>query len=156
MIHTNRGQRIDTIFILIIFCVFAISVLMALMFSAGVYKNVIEMTNDGFTDNSILSYIWTKVKNSDEAGRIYVGEFEGLPTLYFEEEFGGIKYRTAVYQYDGWVCELFCEADLDFHPDNGAQIIKLDNLTFSELEEGLIKVSSGGRNLLLFPRARGR
>jgi hypothetical protein len=125
---------------------------MVLMLGASTYENVAAMSRNGYTDHSILSYIWTKVKNSDDAGQVYVGEFHGLSALYIEEEFGQIQYLTVVYQYNGWIYELFCEMGLEFLPEDGAQIIKHDNLTFSESEKGLIKVSSGEKSLLIFPR----
>ena len=152
MIHTNRGHRIDTIFVLIVFCVFAVSVLMVLVLGAKTYENVTTISREGYSDRPVLSYIWTKVKNGDEAGSVYIGEFHGSSALYIEEEIAQILYRTAVYQYDGWVCELFSEADLEFSPEDGVQIIKLDDLSFENLENGLIKVSSSGGSLLIFPR----
>jgi hypothetical protein len=152
MIHMNRGHRIDTIFVLLIFCVFAISVLMVLMLGANTYENVTKMTRDGREDLSVLSYIWTKVKNYDDAGCIYIGDFNGISALYIEEVYGETIYYTAVYQYDDWLYELFCEFGVDLFPEDGSPIIRLDDLTFTEYKGGLIEVSSGNRNLLIFPR----
>ena len=158
MIHKNREHRIDTIFVLIIFCVFAVSVLMVLVLGASTYEKVTEMSRDGYTDRSVLSYIWTKVKNSDESGMIYIGDFHGLSALYIEEyvkeELGDTLYQTAIYQYNGWVYELLSEEGLEFYPEDGSQIIRLDDLKFQELENGLIKVSSEDRSLLIYPRSR--
>jgi len=134
---------------MIIFCVFAISVLIVLVLGANTYESVTVLSREGYTEHSILSYIWTKVKNSDNVGRVYVGEFHGLSALYIEEEIGKIEYSTTVYQYNGWIYELFCEKGLEFNPEDGAKIIKFDNLTFKELEYGLIKVSSGISDLLI-------
>ena len=150
--YKNRRRRIDTVFVMIIFCVFAVSVLMVLMLGASVYENVAAMSRDGYTDHSILSYIWTKVKNSDDAGRIYVGEFYGAPALFIEEEYGQIQYITTIYEYNGWIYELFYEMGLDFLPEDGAQIAEHGSLTFYTYENGLIKVSSDAKDLLIFPR----
>jgi len=125
---------------------------MVLMLSANTYETVTKMSREGYADRSVLSYIWTKVKNSDNAGQIRVGVFHGLSALYIEEDIEQTPYQTVVYQYNGWVYELFCEADLDFHPKDGSQIIRLDDLSFEDLDNGSIKVSSGGKNLLMFPR----
>jgi len=152
MLHSNRGHRIDTIFVLIIFCVFAVSVLMVLMLGASTYEHVTAMSREDYAGRAVLSYIWTKVKNSDDVGKVHIGEFHGLPALYIDEEIGQMRYRTAVYRHDGWVCELFYEADLEFYPEAGSQIISIDDLTFEQLESGLIKVSSGTGSLLIFPR----
>jgi hypothetical protein len=152
MIKTTGGQKIDTIFVLIIFCVFALSVLMVLMLGASVYSNMTDITRTGQDERTLLSYVWTKVKNGDDAGSIYVGEFCGLPALCFDEEYGELQYQTAIYHYDGWVYELFYEKGYDFSPEDGVQIMEIDDLRFEEYERGLIKVSSGANSMLVSPR----
>jgi hypothetical protein len=153
MIKSARGNsRIDTIFVLIIFCVFAISVLLVLMLSAEMYKKMTDISREGYDDRTGLSYIWTKVKNNDNAGKIHIGDFNGVPALCFDEEFSDVIYTTRVYFYDGWIMELFSEADIDFLLEDGAQIIQLDDLVFEEFSSGLIRVSSGGNSLLISPR----
>lgn len=159
MMRATRTTRIDTIFVLIIFCVFAISVLMVLMLGASIYKNMSDISREGYDDRTGLSYIWTKVKNNDEEGAIYIGRFGGSPALCFEEViyddmYGSTTYLTRVYFYNGWICELFSDAELDFLPEDGEQIIKIDDLTFAELDNGMIKVISGGNSILISPRGR--
>jgi len=153
MLKTVRGQRIDTVFVLIVFCVFAISVLMVLMLGANTYSHITEMSREDHAERTALSYIWTKVRNSDEGGNIQIVDFNGLPALYIGEEAGGIQYRTLIYHYDGWVFELFSEADLEFEPIDGVKTIMTEFLLFEELDHGLIRVSAGGRSLLISPRS---
>jgi len=147
-----KGQRIDTIFVLIIFCVFAVSVLMILMFGASIYKNINAMSRDGHAERTALSYIWTKAKNGDDAGKVYVGDFRGLPALCIDEEIFGTTYRTSVYFYDGWIYELFSETSLDFLPEDGTRVIEVTGVSFEELGHGLIRVSAGAKHLLIYPR----
>jgi len=149
MMRRVRGQKIDTVFVLIIFCVFAISVLMVLMLGASIYQNVNDLTQEGHNERLVLSYIWTKVKNDDEAGRISVGSFHGYAALFFDEEFDGITYRTMIYHYDGWVYELFSEKDLGFYPEDGKQILRIGELGFEELDNGMLRISSGDAYLLI-------
>jgi len=153
MLKTVRGQRIDTVFVLIIFCVFAISVLMVLMLGANTYSSVTAMSREEHAERTVLSYIWTKVRNSDEGGNIQVTSFHGLPALFIGEEAGGVQYRTLIYHYDGWVYELFSEEDLEFDPIDGTKTIMAENLLLEELEHGLIRVTAGGRSLLISPRS---
>ena len=147
------GQRIDTVFVLIIFCIFAISVLMVLMFGASIYQNLTGMIRDGQDERAVLSYIWTKAKNDDNEGRISVGYFHGLPTLFLDEEFDRVPYRTRIYYYDGWVHELFSETELDFYPVDGTRIIEVESLDFEELDHGLIRITAGTLSLLISPRS---
>ena len=153
MTKKTRNQRIDTIFVLLIFCIFAVSVLMVLMLGAGTYKNITEVTRDGRDERAALSYIRTKAKNSDISGSILIDTFEGLPALCFDEDIDGVVYRTMIYHYDGWVYEIFSEQGLDFLPVDGARIIKIPDLSFERTEYGLIRVSSGSADLLLHTRS---
>jgi len=150
MIKSVKGQRIDTIFVLIIFCVFAVSVLMILMFGASIYKNINSMSRDGHSERTALSYIWTKAKNGDDAGSVHVGDFHGLPTLCIDEEISGTTYRTSVYYYNGWIYELFSESSLDFLPEDGTRVIEVSGISFEEFGYGLIKVSAGSKYLLIY------
>jgi len=156
MATATRGQRIDTVFVLIVFCIFAISVLTVLMLGANTYSHITEMSREDQAERTALSYIWTKIKNGDEAGSVSVGDFHGLSSLRIDEEFDGIRYRTVIYHYDGWVFELFSEADLEFYPEDGVRIIAADGLEFSALDYGLIRVSAGTRSLLISPRGAVR
>ena len=146
-------NRIDTVFVLLIFSVFALSVLMVLMLGARIYNNMTDMTREGQDERTLLSYIWTKVKNNDKAGSVYVGEFCGLSALCIDEKFDETPYRTVVYQYDGWVYELFSETGIEFLPEDGIKVMMIDDLKFEEYEYGLIKISTGETSLLLSPRA---
>jgi len=152
-------SKVDTVFVLIIFSVFALSVLMVLMLGARVYKNMTDITSENQEERTLLSYIWTKVKNGDKSGSISVGDFYGLTALCFDEDFGGTPYRTAIYQYDGWLYELFCETEMlsdpsgGFLPEDGVQVMRIDELVFENAEYGMIKVSTGTGSLLLSPRS---
>ena len=155
---TIRKRKIDTLFVLIIFSVFALSVLMVLMLGARIYSNMTDMASEGEGERTVLSYIWTKVKNGDRAGSAYVGKFNGLDALYFdseyEDEYEVVQYRTAIYQYDGWVYELFSETGLDFAPEDGVRVMRIDDdLSFENYEHGMIRVTAGTRTLLLSLRS---
>jgi len=153
MTNTIRGQRIDTVFVLIIFCVFAVSVLMVLMLGASTYGHITEMSREDSAERTIISYVWTKVKNSDEAGNVSVGDFHGLPSLFIDEQYDGVRYRTVVYHYSGWVYELFSEEGLEFLPEDGVRVTAASDLGFEAMDSGLIRVTSGTRSLLVSPRS---
>jgi hypothetical protein len=154
MRKTVRNKRGDTVFVLIIFCIFAVSVLLVLMLGASTYQNMTEISREGQTERTVLSYIRTKVKNDDDAGKVNIVDFHGLSALSFEEELGGVLYRTLIYHYDGWVYELFSEAEIDFYPDTGVRIIRINDLSFEKQEHGLLRVSAGGMSTLISPRGR--
>jgi len=149
-----QRQRTDTIFVLMVFVIFAISVLLVLMFSASVYSNVSETLRDEKDERAVLSYIWTRVRSFDEADSISVADFHGIPALFIAEEFDGARFHTIIYFYDGRLHELFSDAELDFQPIDGLPILAISDLYFSEIEYGIIRVTSGERSLLLSLRSQ--
>ena len=121
---TIRSSKVDTVFVLIIFCVFAISMLMVLMLGASIYKNMTVVSRDGYDERTTLSYFWTKLKNGDEEGRVYLGDFQGIPALCLAEVYGDTTYLTMIYKYQGKVCELFTEEGVQLDPDAGTPVTK--------------------------------
>ncbi|MCL2201816.1 MAG: DUF4860 domain-containing protein [Oscillospiraceae bacterium] len=145
-------HRIDTIFVLIIFCIFAVSVLMVLMLGASIYQNMTEISRENQEERTVLSYIRTKIRNNDENWRIYIGEFAGLPALVYDEEFDGRQFRTVIYHYNGWLYELFTEVGLELFPTDGKQIMELGGISFEECGYGMIRVTSGPKSLMIYQR----
>jgi len=156
------GKRnIDTVFVLIVFSIFAFSVLMVLMLGAGVYRNINDVSRESEQEHTALSYIWTKVKNFDTTGAVHVGDFHDSPALFIDEKIGETYYRTSIYFHNGWLMELYSEATLVFSPSDGDRIVQVESLSFQSVENSvisslgneLIEVSVNDRTLLLSPRS---
>lgn len=60
MTKAIHAQKLDTVIVLVIFCVFAASVLMVLMLSGNIYKNTAEMSNEKYSERTTLSYRWLR------------------------------------------------------------------------------------------------
>ena len=154
MKKAKNGQQIDTIFVLMIFCVFAVLVLMVLTTSGGIYQNMNDISHDGYNEKTCLSYVWSKVKTEDTAGKFSVGDFHGIPALCLKEVYDGSLYHTYIYLYDGWVREMFFEADLDFAPEDGTPVIETDTFMVEQRDHGLIEVTTDAGHLLIYPRGQ--
>ena len=152
MLKLNR--KTNTIFVMLVFLIFTISVLLVLMFSASVYRNVSDSVRENYNERTALSYIWTKVRRFDDAGSIFVGEFNGQSALFINETLGGNQFQTVLYTYDGWLRELFGSAGMSFRLADGLPLLELDHLEFVQLESGIISVTSGDMNLLISQRSQ--
>ncbi|MCL2004152.1 MAG: DUF4860 domain-containing protein [Oscillospiraceae bacterium] len=139
--------------ILVTFCVFILSVFTALILGVGAYQNITRASRSGYDERLCLSYIWTKVKTGDEAGKVYTGEFHGLPALFIDEEYGGGTHHTVIYHYDGWVYELFAEAGHDHLPRDGIPVVRNESLLPEQLGNGLIRISAGEESMVLSLRS---
>ena len=150
-----RTQKMDTVFVLMIFCIFAASVLVSLMFGGSIYKNMTDISNENYEENICLSYIWMKVKNSDESDSIYTGTFQDISVLCLDENYDGITYQTMIYLYDGWVRELFTELGYEFNLEFGEPVARAESLFFETIENGLIKATvNGSESIFIFPRSK--
>ena len=148
-----KGRRIDTVFVLFVFGIFAFSVLMVLLLGAGVYRNVNDISRDGQYRHTAMSYIWTKTRNFDDVSSISVGDFNGIPALFIDEKLGDTDYRTTIYGFDGWLYELFSEVGLGFSPQDGTRIVMAEDLAFKDAGNGLIEVTTGDLWMLITPRS---
>ena len=150
----NFNRKTNTIFVMLVFLIFTVSVLLVLMFSASVYRNVSDSVRENYNERTALSYIWTKVRRFDEAGSISVGEFNGQSALFIREVLGGNMFETVLYSYDGWFRELFRSVGVEFRSSDGLPLLELDSLEFVWFDNGIISVTSGDMNLLISPRSR--
>ena len=151
MLKATRGHRIDTIFVLLIFSVFAVSILIVLMLGASIYQNIAEMSEEGADERLALSYVWTKVKKSNDAGVIYVSNFDGDSALIIDEAIGDRYFQTIIYHENGWLFELFSEKDFGMDRSDGSRVLRVDHLEFEAADYGLIKAISGNRTLFIYP-----
>jgi len=169
------SRKIDTVFVLVIFCIFAGSVMLVIMLGGGAYANINEIANENRDERILLSYIRTKIRNTDTAGAVSVGEFHGINALFLQENIGGRDFITKIYLYNGAVHELFfemlencsaisaggngnahsafCSYCETFLPADGAIIIRTDYLRFSEAENGLLQVCTPLGSAFILPRS---
>ena len=153
MAFAMRGRSFDTLFVLVVFGIFAVSVLMVLMLGASIYRNINDISTDRQNEHTALAYIWTKSANFDDAESISVGDFNGVSALIIDEIIGDTHFVTRIYNHDGWLLELFSEAGLDFSLDDGVRVVMVDDLNFEAVDYGLIQVSIGDMSLLLSQRS---
>ena len=148
-----RGDKIGTAAALMVFCVFTMSVLTVLMLGVSAYRNMIDISREGYDERTCLSYIWTKIKNGDDAGMVQVVDFHGLSALSIDEVHDGVTYHTLIYNHEGRICELFFEAGLELSPEDGSPVLKNESLSFVQLENGLIKITAGAESVFVSLRA---
>ena len=151
---TGRGEKVGSAAALMVFCIFALLVFSVLMLGAGAYRNIVGASRDGADERIGLSYVWTTVKNNDDADSIYVGEFNDVSALFIDEIIGDTVYNTIIYHYDGWILELFTERGTEFSFGEGARLIQADSLQFKDYGEGGVLAVSGDTSVFITPRGK--
>lgn len=135
----------DTFFVLILFAAF---VLMALFISATgalSYKKSAVQMEERFNKQTCISYITAKIRANNESGKISIVDFNGKEALCISDNFGETVYNTYIYQHDGMVRELFCNAEITLDPAAGSALTEAAELSF-EKEGSLYKITVTDEN----------
>jgi len=140
MFKTEKRHTIDVLFVITLFCVFALSVIAATAFGAKVYRNIVDDMDGNFNSRTSYTYLINKIHQSDAQGLVSVGAYEGLDALIISEEIDNIIYNTYLYYYDGSLRELFTRSGQSFDPAFGTELFKLESFEISDISDTLIKV----------------
>lgn len=125
-------------------CAFAASVLLVLLMGAGVYRSAAASSDAAFSERVCTAYIAEKLRHSDEADAVSLGEFDGGEALFLESGQDGVRYTDIIYSHDGWLWELFCEKGADFSREDGVKIIDVRSVRVSETAPGFFSVEAVG------------
>lgn len=155
----RKKHSIDVVFVLVLFCTFAVSVLMVLMVGASSYNHVTDRMARNYEDRTGAGYIAEKVRHADTAGGISTGSFQGIPALVLEQDIEGKPYATYIYYYDGCIRELFTEKGNVLPPEAGEKIIDAAGFAVQEYDSGLLRVTcrmedGSAPYVILNPRTR--
>ena len=75
----NTGHSISSLFSLLLFSVFALFLMLMLLFSARVYQQTVKQTDSDSGLGTAITYLTTKFRQHDQADRIFSGSlFWGL------------------------------------------------------------------------------
>lgn len=136
----NSGL-LDTLFGLLIMCVFTACMLLVLAGGARVYKNISAEMQEQYGSRTALSYIAAKVRSGDSEGGVSVGSLGDSSALMIFEQIDGERYVTYIYWYEGALWELFCGASDEFLPTDGQKLMELQSASFELKDDGsLLKI----------------
>jgi hypothetical protein len=148
-----QKAKFSSVYVLMIFCLFAFGVFFTIMLAANAYQAQNEITTQGQNERILMSYIRTKVRNADTSAAVFVGQYHGLNALGIRENLGGYSFITFIYLYNGWVREIFFEEGYYFELGDSTPIIQVDALRFDRVEHGLIRVMTQEGSKYIFPRS---
>lgn len=148
-----QKHNIEGAFVLVLFAVFAVTIVAVLALGANSYKSLVERDNEAYNKRIITSYISAKIRSNDSEGTIAVGGFakpgqqDGIETLHLYQTIEGQKFDMRIYYYQGYIYELLTMADNNIEPEAGNPIMEAKSLSF-EKEGEVIWISSVDANNL--------
>ena len=145
---SRRGEQqhnIEGAFVLVLFAVFAITVIAVLALGANSYQRLVARDNDAYNRRIITSYVAAKLRSSDAVGSVAVGGFsspktnDGINTLHLYMDVEGDIYDQRIYFYDGHVYELLTLSESNIEPEDGSPILEAHGLDF-EMEGDVVTI----------------
>lgn len=138
MRNSQPKHHMDGLLVLLLFGVFAVSVLSVLLTGARVYRTLNDRDQTSYDRRTAVQFLSTKVRQAP--GTVSVVPFGGVDALVLEEEIEGETYLTRLYCHDGSLRELFTNAADSFEPQDGEVILPAQAMEL-ELEDGLLSVA---------------
>ena len=143
-------HEIDSVFVLLLFTLFAGCVLMVLLLGASSYERVVVRDGQAYDARTGVQYIAAKLRHGDEAGCVQVGSFadrtnvtaDNIPTLYLKLNSVGEPCYTKIYYYDGYIRELLCLDRIALEPEDGQEVLAATSFSV-EQKDSLINVVIG-------------
>lgn len=139
----KAGHRhmIDILFVLSLFCVFAVSSVLLILFGADIYQKTVQQMDSNYTSRTSIAYITEKIRQSDTENAIQIVSQNGTQVLMLTNIINEIPYATSLYEFDGYLYELFARTDLELPLDAGQPVMELHSLSFSQIEPNILEIS---------------
>ena len=140
--RNENHHIIDLLFTLALFCVFAASALFVIIIGAQVYRSTVQQMEDNYSVRTSLSYVAEKIRQNDRDSAVSIGELDGCPALILKQEYEEKTLTTYIYEYEGFLRELFVSSDAVPHAKDGQQIMVVHSFAMEEISPSLFHFTS--------------
>ncbi len=138
----KRSKRIYNFCMNVVTAVFLICALALVAVGVMEYKNIAVSNLETYKLRTSLSYVATKVRQSDKEECIKLEDRDGTQMLLLYEDIEDVIYETAIYWCDGSLREYYHEKGTEFAPENGFEVVAVTAFDFEEKDEGLLLITA--------------
>lgn len=132
----------DIIFILSLFCAFAVMALFVVVLGANVYKGISADMTANYNARTSVAYLSEKVRQNDVAGGVGVRTLGENNALVLVQDVEGATYETWIYVADGVLREVTVAAGTQVQTGDGQEIMELERLAFHRDNGSLIGIEA--------------
>lgn len=140
-LDNRRANKMDSIFVVALFTVFAITAFLLILIGAKQYQHTANTMDLNYESRTISSYLTEKIRQNDTAGAISLCQLEGTPALAIQTIENDVTYITYIYHHNEALREIMVTSDSVFSLESGQQIIQTAGFYPEYLENNLIKIS---------------
>lgn len=140
-LDNRRSTKIDGVFVIALFTMFAITAFLLILIGAKQYQNTADTMDDNYEVRTVSSYLTEKLRQSDSEGNITISELDGVSALSFKTSENNTSYITYIYYYKNALREIVVNDASVFSLETGQEIIKTGGFTAELLSENLLKIT---------------
>ena len=122
---------IPVLFVLTLFLLLSALSVSVILAGSTVYEKISADMDQNYDRRVTFSYLATKIRQNDRTGCISVEQKEGVDMIAIKEN----EFETTyIYYFEGYIRELFVDADTAFELDWGDGMIKAEGFDFVFVE----------------------
>lgn len=140
-LDNRRSNKIDSVFVIALFTVFAITAFLLILIGAKQYQHTADMMDTNYESRTISSYLTEKIRQNDATESIFVTELDGVSALALVSYENDVTYVTYIYYYDEALREIMVTDNSVFSLATGQEIIKTNGFYAELIESDLLKIT---------------
>lgn len=133
----QQNHIIDLLFVITLFCIFALSAIFLISIGAGIYGKTVDHMEGNFNTRTALAYITEKVRQSDNNASISIGELDGCEAIIITSHSDAADYYTYLYEHEGYLKELMTRQDIALGPAAGQNILAISSFSIKPVNKRL-------------------
>lgn len=152
-VNVKKSHVIDTMFVICLMFLFILCAVSVIGIGASIYKKNVEQMSDNYSHRICSAYVTEKVRQADENGAVFTQELFGKNVLVLQDKQGDDLYDTYIYEYEGYLMELYIRDSVKtFYPQSGQKILDISSFDVSTISDSVIEVDivtrDGNKNKL--------
>lgn len=138
MNEQQEHHIIDILFVIALFCIFALAAIFLISIGANIYGKTVSHMESNFNGRTSFAYVTEKIRQSDNDGAVSIGDFNGCPALLITKKAGDTNYITYLYEHEGYLKELMVRQDTPLAPSAGQNILAVSEFTLTQINDRLL------------------
>lgn len=139
--ESNAERKHRKVFPLLLFCVFFIALLLALIAGVTVYRLVSDVQAANVSHREGIELICNIVRANDAKGAVAVGDGPEGKSLAIVQNLDSGTYETRLYLYKGSIVQEYSLAGTEYTPSKASKVTESSSFAFT-YDNGLLTVTT--------------
>ena len=139
--HKSRNHVIDSLFPIVLFCLFTLSALVVILLAVKIYETTTERSARSNISQAALNYVSEKIRQNDCGSEFTITELDGQIALQIIHTGDKEGYVTYIYHNKEGLYELFIRDDIPPTLSAGSFIAKVTDFLPEFLDDNLLRLT---------------